>query len=162
MSKYILLFAFLFSGIASAIEQQEHNQWCWAACIQTCMAQANHPITQSKVVERLKGWVANEPASIQDVVAVLRSYGFKAWRAGRPGTPGELYRSLIKGWKLIAFVKPTYGPVGHFIVLEGIEPQYGGIFVSDPWTAKTEPVYKEVLYKGWRWVDSIVVGTPDF
>ena len=61
----------------------------------------------------------------------MRSYGFRAWQAGRPGSPQELYGSLHEGWKLIAFVRPSNGAVGHFIVLQGVDSRSGGIIVSD-------------------------------
>lgn len=162
MKKYIIALTLMFSSMASAIEKQEQDNWCWAACIQSCMAQAGRPVSQFEIVARLTGWVANRPATIEEVVAILRSYGFRAWKAGRPGTPQELYGSLATGWKLIAFVRPTDGPIGHFIVLESIEPQYGGIYVSDPWGPTTQPILPAVLYQGWRWGDSIVVGKPAF
>ena len=162
MKKYIILLVLFLSSVASAIERQQQDNWCWAACIQTCMQQAGRPVSQPEIVARLTGWVQNRPATIEEVVIILNSYGFRAWRAGYPGSPQELYNSLVGGWKLIAFVRPTNGPVGHFIVLESVEPVYGGIFVSDPWIPNTQPIMLNVLYQQWRWVDSIVVGAPHF
>ena len=51
------------------------------------------------------------------VGAVVHGSAELAWRVGRPGTPAELCRTLQGGWKLIAFVRPTNGNVGHYIVL---------------------------------------------
>ena len=162
MKRYLLAVLLMWSSLALAIRPQEQDNWCWAACIQACMEQADRPVSQPAIVGRLTGWVANRPATSAEVAAILQSYGFRAWQAGRPGTVQELYGSLAGGWKLIAFVRPTNGPVGHFIVVEGIEPVYGGIIVSDPWTGVTQPIMPAVLYQMWRWGDSVVVGKPAF
>jgi hypothetical protein len=50
--------------------------------------------------------------------------------------------------------------VGHYIVLQGIDPSSGGIIVSDPATGATYVNSLPQLYGGWRWGDSVVVGTP--
>ncbi len=164
MKKYMItmMAMAMLSSVASATPRQEQDNWCWAACIQECMLTANRPVSQAEIVARLTGWVQNRPAGIPEVVTILRSYGFRAWQAGRPGSPQELYQGLLSGWKMIAFVRPTDGPVGHYIVLEGVEPRFGGIVVSDPWTGITQPIMLNGLYNGWRWVDSIVVGPPAF
>lgn len=79
--------------------------------------------------------------------------GTQVGRAARK----ELYGTLLSGRKLIAFVTPTNGPVGHYIVLQGIDPA-GYIIVSDPANGYTYPNTLNQLYFGWRWVDSIIVG----
>jgi hypothetical protein len=134
--------------------------WCWAASVQDVMSQAGVFQTQPQIAARLDGWPRDRPARIQELVALLQSYGFRAWQAGRPGTPQELYSTLATGWKLIAFVRPSNGPVGHYIVLEGIDPASGAVIVSDPWTGATYPNSLPQLYGQWRWGDSVVVGAP--
>ncbi|WPN55997.1 papain-like cysteine protease family protein [Pseudomonas sp. P9_31] len=146
-----------FTTNASAIEQQEYDNWCWAASVQDVVAQTGYYERQSQVVARLTGWPQNRPARIDELVFLVRSYGLRAWQAGRPGSPQELYNTLMSGWKLIAFVTPTNGPVGHYIVLQGIDPA-GNIIVSDPANGYTGPNTPAQLYYGWRWADSIVVG----
>lgn len=116
--------------------------------------------TQADIAARLDGWPRDRPATIQELVLLLHSYNFRAWQAGRVGSPQELYRTLSSGWKLIAFVRPSNGPVGHYIVLQGIDPMSGGIIVSDPWTGATYVNALQQLYGAWRWDDSVVVGTP--
>lgn len=124
------------------------------------MAQAGVFQSQAQIAARLDGWPQDRPAYIPELVALLNSYGFRAWQAGRPGSPQELYQTLSSGWKIIAFVRPSAGPVGHYIVLQGIDPYSGGIIVSDPWTGATYANNLAQLYHGWRWGDSVVVGTP--
>ncbi len=148
------------SMMASAIERQQAQNWCWAASVQDVMAQAGFYQTQPQIAARLDGWPRDRPAYIQELVGLLQSYNFRAWQAGRPGSPQELYGTLNDGWKLIAFVRPSSGAVGHFIVLQGIDPRSGGIIVSDPWTGQTYVNSPQQLYRGWRWGDSVVVGTP--
>ncbi len=148
------------STAAIAIEQQRARNWCWAASVQDVMAQADVYQTQTEIAARLDGWPRDRPAYTQELVMLLKSYGFRSWQAGRPGSPEELYGTLMNGWKLIAFVRPSGGPVGHFIVLQGIDPDSGGIIVSDPWTGRTYVNGIEQLYYAWRWVDSVIVGTP--
>ena len=159
----ILIFSiviFCFSSLASAIEKQKTDNWCWAASVQDVMAQVGFYQSQEQIAAKLDGWPSNRPAHIQELVALLQSYGFRAWQSGRPGTPQELYRTLYDGWKLIAFVRPSQGPVGHYIVLQGIDPMTGGIISSDPWTGVTKLYSMQDLYNGWRWGDSVVVGAP--
>lgn len=148
------------STCAIAIEQQRTQNWCWAASVQDVMAQAGVYQSQMQIAARLDGWPRDRPAYTQELVRLLSSYGFRSWQAGRPGSPQELYGTLMNGWKLIAFVRPSNGPVGHFIVLQGIDPGTGDIIVSDPWTGATYVNTLEQLYYAWRWGDSVIVGTP--
>lgn len=143
---------------ALAIERQQAQNWCWAASVQDVMAQAGFYQTQSQIAARLDGWPRDRPAYTQELASLLNSYGFRAWQAGRPGSPQELYGSLLLGWKLIAFVRPSSGAVGHFIVLQGVDPRSGGIVVSDPWTGLTYVNSLQQLYYDWRWGDSVIVG----
>ena len=145
---------------ANSIERQRAQNWCWAASVQDVLAQAGVYQSQVQIAARLDGWPRNRPAHTQELVILLQSYGFRAWQAGRPGSPQELYGTLRNGWKLIAFVRPSNGPVGHFIVLQGIDPRTGGIIVSDPWIGETQLNSLQQLYNGWRWGDSVIVGTP--
>lgn len=152
---------FLFSGShVLAIEQQLAMNWCWAASIQDVMVQAGRYQTQEQISARLDGWPRDRPAYIGEVVALLNSYGFRAWQAGRPGSPQELLNTLSTGWKLIAFVRPSNGPVGHYIVIQGVDRNTGGVVVSDPWMGATYTNSIWQLYADWRWSDSIVVGAP--
>ena len=152
---------FLFGASESrAIERQHADNWCWAASVQDVMAQAGFYQTQEQVAAKLDGWPRNRPAYIQELVLLLRSYGFRAWTAGRPASPDELYRTLTSGWKLIVLARPFNGPVGHYIVLQGIDPMSGAIIVSDPATGATYPTPLFQLYQAWRWGDSVIVGAP--
>ncbi|MHC8391619.1 papain-like cysteine protease family protein [Pseudomonas sp. MDT2-39-1] len=145
---------------ASAIERQRAMNWCWAASIQDVMAQVGRYQTQQQISARLDGWPRDRPAYIGELVALLNSYGFRAWQAGRPGSPQELLHTLSTGWKIIAFVRPSNGPVGHYIVIQGVDPNTGNVIVSDPWTGATYLNSLPQLYAGWRWSDSVVVGAP--
>jgi len=157
----LLLVVMLFaSALAQAIERQRAMNWCWAASIQDVMAQAGRYASQEQIAARLDGWPRDRPAFIGELVALLNSYGFRAWQSGRPGSPQELFNTLSQGWKLIAFVRPSGGAVGHYIVLQGIDQNTGGVIVSDPWTGATYIHSLPQLYAGWRWSDSVVVGTP--
>lgn len=158
---YLSIFTCLFFLIpmsSLAIERQQAENWCWASSVQDVMAQAGVHRSQQQIAAKLEGWPRNRPAHTQELVSLLRAYGFRSWQAGRPGSPQELYSSLNGGWKLIAFVRPSSGIVGHFIVLQGVH-QSGGIIVSDPWTGQTNVYSLQQLYHEWRWGDS-VVGTP--
>lgn len=143
---------------ANAIQRQRGMNWCWAACIQDLIYQAGGKISQAQIAATLDGWPRDRPAYIHELVNLLQYYKFRAWQAGRPGSPQELYGSLSSGWKLIAFVRPSNGPVGHYIVLQGIDPRTGAIIVSDPATGVTYTNSPQQLYYAWRWADSVVVG----
>ena len=153
----VLAFSILLSTDAFAIEQQRAMNWCWASCVQDVLSQAGVFHSQTEVSARLTGWPQDRPANINELVVLTRSYGLRSWQAGRPGNPQELYNTLATGWKLIAFVRPSNGPVGHYIVLEGID-RFGNIIVSDPATGSTNSILLNGLYYGWRWSDSVVVG----
>lgn len=156
----IIVACISLTGPAGAIERQRAMNWCWAATVQDVMAQAGLYQSQEQIAARLDGWPRDRPAHIQELVALLHSNRFRAWQVGRPGTAQELYNTLMTGWKLIAFVRPSNGPVGHYIVLQGVDPVSGGIVVSDPWTGATNITPAVQLYAQWRWGDSVVVGTP--
>ena len=157
----IILLSFIFIQSSKAqIYQQEESMWCWASCIQSALSQANVRQNQAQIVARLTGWPENRPASIDEVISVLRSYKFRAWSVSYPANPQQLYNTLAGGWKLIAFVNPTNNPqVGHFIMLQGISSR-GLIKVSDPTYGNTYEQNVQQLYYGWNWSRSIVVGTP--
>lgn len=156
----VFIASFLFMTTSSqAIERQLAQNWCWAASVQDVMAQVGRYQSQVQISARLDGWPRDRPAYVQELVLLLQSYGFRAWEAGRPGSPQELYQTLSTGWKIIAFVHPSNGAVGHFIVLQGINGS-GGVTISDPWTGATYVNSLFQLYQGWRWGDSIVVGAP--
>jgi ABC-type bacteriocin/lantibiotic exporter with double-glycine peptidase domain len=143
------------------IYQQQAPMWCWAACIQSALGQANVNQTQAQIVSRLTGWPQNVPANSGQVIAILNSYNFKAWSVGYPANPQQLYNTLTSGWKLIAFVNPSNNPqVGHFIMLQGISPN-GFVIVSDPANGMTYEQTAQNLYYAWNWSSSIVVGTPN-
>lgn len=159
MKKLILVLLISLMPISSlAIERQRADNWCWAASVQDVMAQAGVYYTQQQIAARLDGWPTNRPAYTQELVLLLRSYNFPAVQAGRPGSPQELYNTLMGGRKIIAFVRPSGGAVGHFIVLQGLDHQSGGVWVSDPWTGQTYINSLQQLYQGWRWLDSVIVG----
>ena len=154
-----IIYAFIlsFSVNADAIEIQQAMNWCWAASIQDVVAQAGFYESQPQVAARLTGWPQDKPATITEVVNLVKSYGLKAWQTGRPGNPQELYNTLMTGWKIIAFVRPSNGPVGHYIVLQGVD-YFGNIIVSDPANGYTFPNTPVQLYNAWRWQDSVIVG----
>ena len=165
MKRLLLLFTLFFSLLIKApaqIMQQEATMWCWASCIQSALSQANVFQSQTQIVARLTGWPQNRPATIDQVIALLGSYSFRAWAVEYPANPQELYNTLSTGWKLIAFVNPSNNPqVGHYIMLQGISGN-GLIVVSDPATGMTYEQSLPQLYYAWNWSRSVVVGAPDF
>lgn len=164
MKKIILLLVILgwfsTSELKAQIYMQEANMWCWAACIQSALFQANVNQSQSQIVVRLTGMILNRPARIDEVISILRSYNFRAWSVKYPANPQQLFNTLTTGWKLIAFVNPTQNPqIGHFIMLQGIS-RNGLVIVSDPASGITYEQSVSQLYYAWNWSSSIVVGTP--
>lgn len=157
LSLLLAVLILISAAPVNAIQQQRTMNWCWAASVQDVTAQAGVFQSQEQIAARLDGWPRDRPAYIGELVMLLQSYGLRAWQAGRPGSPQELYGSLMAGWKLIAFVRPSNGPVGHYIVLQGVDPM-GNIIVSDPATGMTYPNSPQQLYFAWRWSDAVVVG----
>ncbi|MDA0146765.1 hypothetical protein GL177_20365 [Vibrio toranzoniae] len=147
------------SFTSQAIERQLGENWCWAASIQDVLRQANIYQSQQQIATVLDGRPIDRPAHVNEVVGLLNYYQFRAWVVNRPASPNELYQTLASGWKLIAFVRPSNGAVGHFIVLQRMNNS-GGIEVSDPWTGQTYVNSLNQLYSQWRWGASVVVGAP--
>ena len=161
-----LSFLFMFLFVQSTTAQiycQEQSMWCWAACIQSSLFQADVYDTQSNIVSRLEGWPRNRPANNSEVIAVLQSYDFRAWEVRRPASFQELAATLYEGWKVIAFVNPSRNPqIGHYIMLQGLTPE-GLVVISDPSPFNGCQTYVQSvqdLYRQWNWSASIVVGTP--
>ena len=147
----------IFTCSSQAIEKQIATNWCWASSVQDVLFQAGIFQSQNYIAQKLTGWPQNRPAHINEVVWLVNSYGLKAWAVSQPASADELYGTLSSGWKIIAFVRPLDGPVGHFIVLEGISPN-GNIYVGDPTTGMTFEETLLNLYNGWNWGGSVVVG----
>lgn len=155
--KFIAFTLLLYAPHVNAIELQKASNWCWVASVQDVIAQAGIYQNQETIAIKLIGWPQNKPAFIHEVVALVNSYGLKAWQAGYPGSPQELHNTLTSGWKIIAFVKPLDGPVGHYIVLQGVD-LYGNVIASDPANGITATYTPYQLYHSWKWGDSVIVG----
>ena len=145
---------------SQAMQRQEASNWCWAASIQDVMAQTGRFLPQAAISARLDGVPRDRPAYVGEVVGLLRSYGFRAWQAGRPATPDELAGTLGSGWRVIALARPQGGTVGHFIVLQAADPRTGLVRLSDPATGMSQVQPMAQLYQQWHWEDSVVVGAP--
>lgn len=156
----VILLVLAFTQSYAQIQQQENTMWCWAACVQSVLAQANVHQSQTAIVARLTGSPQNRPAHVREVVQLLQSYQFRAWEVGYPASADQLFSTLRNGWKLIALVNPSNNPnVGHFIILQGLASN-NMIMVSDPATGQTYQQAPEQLYQTWKWNYSVVVGTP--
>ena len=153
----LTLFMYTSSPLYAQIERQQAMNWCWASCIQSVLGQSGTYLTQTQIAATLDGWPRDRPAHIVEVVRLLQYYGHRAWSVPRPAAPQELYQTLATGWKIIAFVRPSGGMVGHYIVLQGFTPQ-GGIVVSDPANGMTFVNNLQQLYYAWVWEQAIVVG----
>jgi len=156
LSFFGFLLTVAVSAPAFAIERQQAMNWCWASSIQEVMGQKGVYLSQPEIVARLTGWPQDRPASSQEVTWLLNSLGVGAWQAGRPGSPQELYQTLGAGYRIIAFVRPSAGPVGHFVVFEGYDAM-GNIVVADPANGLTQLYPLQTVYWGWRWQDGVVV-----
>lgn len=156
----VLPLILLSSRVFGQIQPQENSMWCWAACVQSVLSQANVHQSQREIVSRLTGIPQNRPAHVREVVQLLHSYRFRSWEVDHPASPEQLYGTLANGWKLIALVNPSNDPnVGHFIILQGQSPE-GMIIVSDPADGRTYLQAPQQLYQRWQWNYSVVVGTP--
>lgn len=138
---------------AEAIEQQRAMNWCWAAVINDAIATTGGYRSQVQIAADLDGWPRDRPAYIQEVVGLLRLYGFQSWQTGRPATLQELYGTLSKGFMIIAFIRPSPGPVGHYVIVKGYT-QYGYLIIGDPAFGRESAVHPAYLYQ--VWVDGIV------
>lgn len=159
LSSLILIVFLTLNGlkVQAQIERQQAMNWCWASCIQSVLGQSGRYLTQPQIAATLDGWPRDRPAQIMEVVRLLQYYGLRSWAVQRPAAPQELYQTLASGWKIIAFVRPSGGMVGHYIVLQGFTPQ-GGIIVSDPANGQTFVNSLQQLYYAWIWEQAIVVG----
>ena len=157
MRQVIALLIMLCADDATAIQLQEHDSWCWVSSIQDVLYQAGINQSQTEVATRLRGLSVNRPARISEVVTLVNSYGLKALQSKSPDNSIELFNTLASNWRMIAFVRRSNSPLGHFIVLQGFD-EHGGIVISDPWTGSTYTQSAQTLYNQWHWTDTIVVG----
>lgn len=156
VQRVVLAALALASGSATAIQQQQGMNWCWAASLQEVLADRGIRTSQPEIAARLSGWPMDRPAHIGELTWLAQSYGLQAWRAGRPANPVELASTLHSGSQVIAFVMPSNGPVGHFVVLKGLD-RSGLVYVADPAYGRTFTVPVHVLYQQLRWMDAVVV-----
>jgi ABC-type bacteriocin/lantibiotic exporter with double-glycine peptidase domain len=138
---------------AAAINQQITPNLCWAACLEDVLNQARVPVSQGQLLMQF----GNRPMQIAQVAAVLQGFGRRAWVGGTPQSPQELYGALATGWKLIAYVNPMGSTVGHFVVVEGADPN-GALIVADPLTGATRPMSPTALFQAYHWMATVVVG----
>lgn len=60
------------------LAQQQMNQWCWAACIDSIFRYGGFTVPQQDIVTTLFGAAVNQPATSQQVVATL----LHVWTSG--------------------------------------------------------------------------------
>lgn len=111
-----------------------------------------------QVAALLDGWPRDRPAHIAEVVALLQRLGVPAQGGMRALTAQELLNVLLSRRVVIAFVMPTNGPVGHYIVIEGFDPNMNALIVADPATGLTRYQTIQDLYFGWRWMATVIAG----
>lgn len=140
---------------ARAIERQRATNWCWAAAINDVISVAGGYRSQEQIAADLDGWPRDRPATLDEVVALFRAYGFRSWVVPRPGTPDELYGTLRNGYAIVAFIRPTPGPVGHYVVVKGFDAQ-GNLLIGDPAFGTEAMVPPAFLYQ--VWAAGVVVG----
>jgi hypothetical protein len=157
LSTLLILATLLVAPAASAMERQKASNWCWAASVQDVLQKAHMYTSQEEVVVRLTGSLQNRPAYTWELAKLLNSYGMPATQAGRPGSPQELANTLAGGRILIAFVRPGSGPVGHFVVIDGLTYD-GRVRLSDPATGGTRMIPLWSLYQVYGWGDAVLVG----
>jgi hypothetical protein len=156
MYRIIALVFLIFSDNVLAIQLQERDSWSWASSVQYVLSEAGMNQSQTEVAAKIPDLSRSKSARVDEVVTLVSSYGLKASKADRPNSSQDLYNSVAAGWRVIAFVRQTKGPQGHFIVLQGSD-QNGNITISDPWTGLTYTQSAQNLYDKWRWADSVIV-----
>jgi hypothetical protein len=155
--KLLLSSVLLITSInINAYQVQLMSNWCWASAIQNVLGQVGIYEQQVNIAARLDGLPRNRPAGLHEVKRLINSYGIPAVWAGRSATAEELFFSLNNGKRVIALVRPSRGPVGHFVVLQSITRQ-GVVTVFDPGTGATTYQHINQLYQ-MRWQDAVVVG----
>jgi hypothetical protein len=134
--------------------EQEHSQWCWAACISGIFRYHGFWVSQQQIVGETFGRLVNLPAFGPQIIAATNrpwideggrrfvSHGIVLWdpdaAIGGPGATGEASRELALGNPLIL------GTRGHAVVLTGMvyerDDQGRGApnlaYVRDPWPGR--------------------------
>lgn len=144
-------------GEVSAAELQKAQNWCWASCVQYVLELGQVYQSQEMIAARLDGWPRDRPAHSQELVLLMRSYGRTAYALPRPPSLQELVNTLRSNYVIIAFVRPSGGMIGHFIVVSGIRAD-GMIVYWEPMAGLMAGPPAQV-YGSYRWEHSVVT-TP--
>jgi hypothetical protein len=144
----------LDQNLGAVTAQQEHSQWCWAACISAIFNYHGHPVDQGRIVASTYGQVVNLPAHGRQIAIATsrpwqddRGQPFEShcevlWDSGefvaRPDAAGQAARELAQGDPLII------GAAGHAMVLTAMSyarNQMGNgqptqAIVRDPWPGR--------------------------
>ncbi len=109
------------SGVAFQFAtSQQDTQWCWAACISMIFGYANHPVSQSRIVARAFGGLANWPAQPWQMLTALNI----PWvdEHGRAFKPSATTVNLATASRQLALDRPLIvGTQGHAMVLTAMD-----------------------------------------
>lgn len=113
--------------LSISMSTQEYNQWCWDACSQCVLRYKGYSRTQTQLATYLFGYPANQPATMDQIVYVLRGNGYPgANQTGRLSYANCVY--------LINNNKPyIIGRNGHATVGYGFSDSGQYIAIADPW-----------------------------
>jgi hypothetical protein len=141
----------LDQNLGAVTAQQEHSQWCWAACISAIFGYHGFPVDQGRIVEATYGRLVNLPAHGRQIAEATnrpwqddRGRSFTAqcqvlWDTGeyvaRPDAAAQAAQELAQGEPLII------GAAGHAMVLTAMSfarnangaGQPTQAIVRDPW-----------------------------
>jgi hypothetical protein len=141
----------LDQNLGAVVAQQEHSQWCWAACISAIFNYYGYPVEQGRIVAATYGRLVNLPAHGREIAtATNRPWQDRSgrpftsrcevlWDSGayvaRPDAAGQAAQELAQGEPLII------GAAGHAMVLTAMSfarnamgaGQPTQAIVRDPW-----------------------------
>jgi hypothetical protein len=144
----------LDQNLGAVTAQQEHSQWCWAACISAIFHYHGHPVDQARIVSATYGQLVNMPAHGRQIAAATSrpwlddggqqfvSQCEVLWDSGefvaRPDAAAQAAGELAQGAPLII------GAAGHAMVLTAMtyeRNQTGAgqptqAIVRDPWPGR--------------------------
>ncbi|MEZ4631822.1 MAG: papain-like cysteine protease family protein [Deinococcales bacterium] len=139
---------------------QEQSNWCWAAVSQMVLAWHGYEVSQSSLVQEIKGRVIDRPASAAEIISVVSNrptrYG-SFTQAGRLAKVLDIIEELDAGNPLIV------GFEGHAYVMTAIVYQKDdyqritplGVYLRDPWPSN--PSLKKMLWLDFLSAEPVII-----
>lgn len=119
---------------------QEETNWCWAACFEMVLRSSGLTVSQSQIVQAVKGRIVNDTITTREILATLGQGALKISAIDGPPLVDTLRDFLARGsneYRHFLIEWRTTGPfTRHLVMITGIEEWSDGssyVRVYDPY-----------------------------